>query len=363
MKNLKWIVSLVVLVALIQACKKVYPGQQIEDNKTSKIQAVEIEQLYPAKNPLPIEGSGMVTSQTQLNLSFKIGGIVDRVYFKEGQYVKKGQLMAKLKTTEIDAQVIKANQGVDKAKRDLERVKKLYEESAATLEQVQDLTTVLELAEADLEIAQFNQSYAKIIAPTSGRILLKTTEANELVNPGTPIYEIAADSKEAYVLSLGVADKDVIKLRLRDVAEVSLDAFPGMLIPAYVSEIAEQADPRTGVFNIELTLEQNSKLTLKNGFIGKVKIYPSKQAEYFPVPMEALVEGSEKKVHVFLPNESFDKAYKKVLQPGMIGDTFFTVTTDQLESGSWIITAGASYLNDGDSISVINKQTLSQTQK
>ena len=77
-----------------------------------------------------------------------------------------------MRTNEIDAQVLKAERALQKAKRDLERVQKMYADSAATLENVQDLTTLVQVSEADVDVAKFNQTYAKIISPVSGLSLI-----------------------------------------------------------------------------------------------------------------------------------------------------------------------------------------------
>lgn len=326
--------------------------QEVQEKE--KIQQVEVQTLTINEMPIPIEASGIVSSKMEVNLSFKVGGIIDRLYAEEGQTVRKGQTLAILKTTEIDAQVLKANQGVEKAKRDVERIEKLYADTAATLENVQDLKTLLELAEADLEIATFNQEYAKIKAPSSGRILRKFTEANELINPGTPVFRLGATGAKGFVIKVGVADKDIIRLRLKDKAELRFDAYPDDVFEAYISEIAEAADPRTGVFEIELSITQQPGYILKNGFIGKLSIFPSSQKPYFKIDMDALVEGNKNKASIYVPNNNDTNARKVVVRPEYIGDDFFTISADKLENIERVITKGAAYLSETTTIKVID---------
>ena len=127
---------------------------------------------------------------------------------------------------------MKAKQAVQKAERDMVRIQKMYADTVATLEQVEDLTTRYKVAKSDLAIAEFNQQYAKIIAPVSGRVIKRFAEKNELINPGNPIFQIASNNGKGFVLNIGVADKDVIKLKMGDRAEVIFDAFPDRIIPA-----------------------------------------------------------------------------------------------------------------------------------
>jgi multidrug efflux pump subunit AcrA (membrane-fusion protein) len=75
-----------------------------------------------------ITGSGMLSSKSELKLAFKSGGLIKRMYVKEGQYVKKGQLLAELDMSEIDAGVNQVKLGLAKAERDLVKAKKLVED-------------------------------------------------------------------------------------------------------------------------------------------------------------------------------------------------------------------------------------------
>ena len=129
------------------------------------------------------------------------------------------------------------------------------------------------------------------------------------------------------------------------------DAHPTTIFKATVSKIAEAADPRTGVFPIELSiLSQKGKL-LKNGFIGKIKLFPSKQDSYVKIPMNALVEGYQKKVNIYTVKEGV--AIKKSVEPIYIGNDFFTITENQLGGIEQVVTDGAAYLKEGLEVNVV----------
>lgn len=358
-----FVIILATVVLFTTACKQNYNNQAVEQQTDSAVQKVRVSRLTVQHEPIAIEASGIVSSRTEYMLSFKVGGIIDRMDVQEGQSVRKGQQLARLKTTEIDAQVLKAQQAVDKARRDVERIEQLYADTAATLEQVQDLKTALELAEADLKIARFNQNYAVIKAPTTGRILRKFTETNELVNAGTPVFRMGQSGNKGFVIKVGVADVDVIRLQLNDTAVVHFDAYPDTPFDAFVSEIAEAADPRTGVFEIELTLMNKTGYILKNGFIGKLKIYPSRQQPYFKIGMDALVEGSRNKASIYVPSNNNTIARKISIRPEYIGDDYFTIAARQLPDESLVISEGAPYLSEGAKIEVTNLEAIPDTGK
>lgn len=352
--------SSVILVSstlLINACKQDYNGAVITTEESPRATPVRLHELQPMSQPIPIEAGGRLTSKQEIDLSFKVGGFIDQLKFDEGQRVRKGQLMAEVNPTEINAQVLKAEQQVQKLQRDLDRIEKLYADTAATLEQVQDLTTALEVAEADLKIAAYNQNYAKIYAPVSGRILQRFAERNELITPGQPIFQIASDGRNAFIMNIGIADRDVVRLRLGDPAEIRLDAYPGQTFAARITEIAASANPLTGTFDIELTIDPAGN-PLKNGFIGKVKIFPSQQAAYYRIPMDALVEGYREKAKVFLTDSTQTVVASKTVRPEYVGADFFTVREDELPTGAFVVTDGAAYLQEQSEIEVIGTPEL-----
>ncbi|MGI9544769.1 MAG: efflux RND transporter periplasmic adaptor subunit, partial [Cyclobacteriaceae bacterium] len=265
----------------------------------------------------------------------------------------QGQLLGTLNLAEINAQVTQSKQAVDKAQRDLRRAQNLYEDTVVTLEQVENSQTAFEVARAGLRIARFNQNYARIVAPASGKILKRFVENHELVNPGSPILALAGTGENAFVLRIGVADRDIVKLQANDSAMVRFDAYPGEVFSAVVTELAEAADPLTGTFEVELTVLENKRI-LKNGFIGKVTLFPSRQQPYYRIAVNALVEGDQQWAKVFVPDSSSQTARPLLVRPDHIGEQYFTVLASEWDDKPQVITEGSAYLKAGAPYIVTN---------
>lgn len=338
------------LPLLLTACKTDYPGQESTAAPTDAPIPVKVVSIQPENTPIPIEAGGTIGAKEEARLSFKIGGIVARMNAKEGQYVRRGQVLASLKTTEIDAQVNQAREAVTKLERDLERTKILLAEKAATQEMVDNLTTALDVAKADFEIAGFNQTYARITSPVSGRVAKRFAERGELVGPGTPVLLVIGEGKNSYALRVGVADRDVLLLARGDRAEVRLDAYDGAVVPATVTKIAAAADPRTGTFEVELTLDPRGK-TLRNGFIGRASIFPSKTPAHYRLPMEALVEGEGKNVTIYYPGADGTATPQNIRFSRLLDDAF-VVPAAELEGITEVVTKGAAYLTEGAKLAI-----------
>ena len=98
-----------------------------------------------------IRTNGVLANKDEFRLSFKVGGVIKRIAVREGERVRKGQRLAEIEQTEINAQVEQARQAHEKAQRDVERGERLYADKVISLEQLQDLRTQTRVTEAALE--------------------------------------------------------------------------------------------------------------------------------------------------------------------------------------------------------------------
>ena len=344
----------ILFLFLLSGCKVDYTDPDAENTNQLTRNYVQIAEVTEQNDPIPIYAIGRLGSDQEVKLSFKIGGIISGMKANEGDYVQAGKLLATIRTNEIDAEVLKAQRAVQKVERDLERIEKMYADSAATLENVQDLTTLLQVSKADLEIAEFNQKYARIISPVSGRVIRRLAEPNELIAPGQPIFLLASSSGKTHVMKVALSDRDINRINFKSKAKVFFDAFPETTFDAQVSSIAENSDPLTGTFEVELAVN-SGKQRLRNGFIGRVEITPDAPGTYLEIPIDAIVEGDQKNLSVFIPTSSDTIAKLFIVQPFHISSSSVFVKKPTTGNLSRVITSGAPYLIDGDRIYIRSK--------
>lgn len=132
-------------------------------------------------------------------------------------------------------------------------------------QQLRSLREARRAAAAQLAEAQANIEERKIYAPVDGTILSRTVEVGDVVNPGSPMF-VMVDLNRLY-LKVYVPEPEIPKLKLGDLAEVRVDAFPGRTFPARISKIYDEAEftPKNVetkeervklVFGVELTFVQ-----------------------------------------------------------------------------------------------------------
>lgn len=354
MKTLHLFVSLALTVTL-WACGSKAERNPNNDKADEAVVPVKLTPVQTVVRAEPVVASGLVSSAREARLSFKIGGIINQLFVEEGQTVRKGQLLATLDLTEINAQVSQAQLANEKAERDLNRVKSMYADTAATLEQLQNATTGTNVAKQNLTIAQFNRSYAQIRSTVDGTVTRKMANAGEMTSPGATIYQISSNRPNDWVVRVGVSDKDWARLRLGNRASVALDAYPDQTFNGTITELAQAADPVNKLYEVEVRINPGAA-KLAPGLFAKVTLVPAQSRSYAVVPIEAIVEGNGKEGFVFVladdkQNGGSLHVRKLPVQIGFL-DNDKVLLTNGLSDSQKVITAGSAYLTEESSVVV-----------
>jgi RND family efflux transporter MFP subunit len=302
-----------------------------------------------------IELVGTVASDEEAKPSFKTGGIVATLHVKEGDRVRRGQTIGRLNLTEIDAQVAQAELGLEKARRDRQRVENLYRDSVATREQYQNTQTALELAERQLEIARFNRTYSVATAPISGTVVRRLVNPGEVVGPGQPLVLIQGTGAGDWVVRASLTDEQWARVEVGDPAEIRFDAYPDWILEGKLSDLGTIANPTGGTFPAEFTLSGNNR-RLAAGLVARVRLaLPfGGNTESVRIPLPALAEADGQSARVFVPGPD-DRVAERIITLGRIEDGWVEVT-DGLRPGEVVVTTGAPWLRAGDRIAVSSRR-------
>ena len=335
--------NLLLLILIMVSCK---PERNENTENIKRVKAVKAEEVSYQKK---IQASGTLKYDDELRLSFKTGGIVQNIYYNEGKKVKKGNVLATLELDEVNAKVNQAELSYNKAKRDYERIQSLYQDSVATLEQLQNAQTQLKAIESELSVARFNLRYSKIVAPATGIILRKLVSENELVGSGHPVL-IFGSEEVAKVIQVNLTDKEIINVQLEDSASIRFDPFPGREFKGEISEIAGTADPYTNTYQVEITIKDPLD-QLKSGFIGRALIFSALKENMIKIPLNAMRNASMDKVEIFVVENN--KARLRTLSIDYINDDDLLIRNG-LIPGEYVVTEGVDYIRNGENVQVVN---------
>jgi membrane fusion protein, multidrug efflux system len=297
-----------------------------------------------------IAAPGTLSTETELKLSFKTGGVIANFPVSEGRILRKGDLIASLNLSEINSIVRQYELALDKATRDLNRVSNLYADSVTTLETLQNARTARDMAQSMLNSALFNRDMSVIIAPSDGKVLKKISEEGEIIAAGHPTV-LFAPSDGGWVISSSVSDKNIIKIKTGDSTIIWLDAFPGTTFVGRVYETGSLADHFTGTYLVKIAIT-DADTRFRTGMTGRINIVPSEYEQHITIPLGVLTDTGDESAYIFMVDGD---TYRKVrIGTGeIIRDRI--VVRHGLSAGDVFITEGMSYLTPGCIISIINR--------
>ena len=333
---------------ILAACGPATP----EEAPANEYRLVKTETVQTGPAASLIEGPGIGAFRDETRLSFKVGGVIERINVREGETVKKNQLLAALNKQDVNAALSQASAGFDKAQRDLTRGRTLQKQEVIPKVQLDNLETAAQAARAQLSQAQFASQTAEIQAPANSVVLKRFSQVGEVVSPGQPILLLGSKAS-GFVMKVSLIDKQAVHMQLGKNAEVEFDALPATKWPAKVIELSQAADPATGTYGVLLALDTDShkEVNLLSGMQGRARIEPmnfSGTRSY--VPIEAVVEGDNKAAWIYTL-QADNTVKRQAVQVAFIsGDRLALL--DALPEGTQVVSTGAAYLQDGETVKV-----------
>jgi HlyD family secretion protein len=239
------VVAVIVVVNIFKSGEKVYT---VQAEKVKKDDIISI-----------VTANGQITPKTDVKISAYVPAKIVKLPVKEGDLVKKGQLLVQLDETEYKAAANQAKAQLSSAEANLEqaqlvyqRQKELFEKKLSSKEQYDAAFTQLHLAQAqraqsvaNLEQAEYDLSKTTITSPMDGMVTALNAKLGEIVmigtmnNPGTVIMTIS-DMSEAQA-EVEVDETDVASVKVDQEAKIEIDAFPDTLFKGKVTEIGHTA--------------------------------------------------------------------------------------------------------------------------
>lgn len=342
------ILFLITGIVFLNGCgrKKVAEESQIaRPVKTIVIQgAGGLTRTYPGK----------VQGTQRVNLSFRVSGPLIELPIKEGDTVKKAQLLARIDPRDFDVMREKARAEYEKAEADFKRYLALYEDDAVPLADLDLYRANRDVAKAQLDKASdaLNDTYLK--APFDGIIGEKFVENYEYVRAKQDILSMNDVSKVEIVVDMpeGViaSAKEGIDMKL----EVSFDAAPGREFPVKVKEVSTQADPETQTYKVTVIMPQPEGVNILPGMTASLRTHISPEdlkevsgKEMMTIPATAVFPDDAGKSFVWVVDPKDLTVHKREVKVGAITGTAGIQIMGGLSAGERIVVSGVNQLHEG----------------
>lgn len=374
----KWLIPALAATAITVTvlCIVLKPKSQETILPTVATEPVTTEDVY-------IYGDyvGRIRAQQFVEIRARVEGYLEKMLFEEGTYVKKGQTLFiidpqlyKAQANRAKAQLNKARAQALKAKRDLDRIRPLYEQNAASLLDLDNATAVYESAvadvavyEADLTQAEMTLSYTAVKSPISGYISERNADIGTLVGPGGKSLLATIVKSDTVRVDFSMTALDYLRSKDRNVnighrdttrkwdPYITITLADGSQYPyrGLVDFADPQVDPQTGTFSVRAEMP-NPGQTLLPGQFTQVRLLLDVHENAVVVPSKALIiEKGGAYIFVVRQDNIVEKRLV-VTGPEISGNR--TVVERGLVSGERIVTEGYHKLTHGMEVEPVEVQ-------
>ena len=300
-----------------------------------------------------LELQGNVATKQNMVLFPETPGLLNHVYVKEGQWVKKGQTLASVDDGGLNQQVAQLEIQASLAKTTYERQQRLWEQKIGS--ELQFLQSRASYEAQEKAILQLKNQMAKtsIRAPFSGTIDEIITEQGTVVAPGqTPILRIV--SLGSMYIEADVPERYIASIKKGTDVSVVIPVL-GETITSKIKQLGNFIDPVSRSFKIEVPVSNKQK-SIKPNMTSKLKLNDYTNEKALLIPQSMLSEDSQGQQYVYViaaPNANGEAIAKRVfVETGLQQEDLIEVSKG-IASGDALIQEGARSVKDGQTVKIL----------
>ncbi len=303
------------------------------------------------------EFPAVVDAIKKADISFRVNGQINKILVKEGDDVKKGQVLAELDPTDFKIKLKDRQASYDTAKANYDRAVSLVKKGAISKVDHDNIRAQYHTAKANLETAKQDLLYTKLKANFDGVIAKRHVENFEEVIFSQTIYSL--EDVSALKIKIDVPENLMILINRTQDGKRNLravfDNISNQEFPLSFLETATKADPNTKTFKVTLRMDSPEKYNVLPGMTATV--YAEMFSEEtnsdiaFALPVSAVISDNEKQATVWVVDEKTMTVNPVQVTPGlMIGDT---MQVTGLNPGARVVIAGAPFLRNDMKVTLL----------
>ncbi len=302
---------------------------------------------------------GKIRAAEKVDLAFQVSGQLTKLNVRNGQEVKKGEILAQLDNRDFVSNLKAAKAEFNRAQAQFERMAELVERQLVSRSEYDQKKASRDVAESDVERTQKALNDTSLRAPFAGVIANRHVENFQDVTAKQAIISLQDPSDLEVVINIpenSILRATADRSQINPVA--SFDALPDKQFTLNLKEFATQADPNTQTFELVFIMDSPEGLTVLPGMsVSVTASVPDRNATSTvkTVPATALFADREggNSQYVWIINEADMSISRRAVQVGSLRGQNVEVI-EGVSSGERIVTAGVHYLEEGQKVSLLN---------
>ncbi|MGA0232206.1 MAG: efflux RND transporter periplasmic adaptor subunit [Saprospiraceae bacterium] len=310
---------------------------------------VEVLEINPKDFTRFVEVQGRVEADDFVNVSSEIGGRITSLLVEEGDYVRKGQLLATTDLETVEKQIAEIETQLELANTVYERQKRLWDQNIGSEIQYLEAKTRMEGLEKSLETLESQISKKNIYAPIGGYVDREFLQEGETASPGMPIIQIlntaeikvTADIQENFLSAIEKGDSVTVR-------------FPALnlSIDETVTQLGRTIDLNNRTFEIQIKTSSRSG-QLKPNLLAVIRFKDFQAEDIISVPLDAIHEEVNGNKFVYIVNEESGRftAKKSYVELGE-SNVNEVIIASGVRNGDRLITKGSKGISQGELVRI-----------
>ncbi|MEG0341356.1 MAG: efflux RND transporter periplasmic adaptor subunit [Acinetobacter sp.] len=372
-RKLKYIIGFLLLVLLVVGgiyWKKTSNKPKEEYSQWSKPVPVRIVPVHRNNLDVEIKAIGTVVPVHTVNVQSQVSGLLQQVYFKEGQWVKKGQILAQIDPAPFEVALAQAEgtrqqnlAQLNNAETELARYQLLFKQDSIAKQQVEQQQALVNQLKgqtqsnrAQVDAAKLQLSYTKIYSPIEGRVGFKQKDAGNLIQANESTGLVTITQVHPVYVQFAVAENHLTALRetLKSGHQVQVSAWDKaeqkQLAVGHVQALDNQIDVTTGTLKLKAVFDNRNDSLFPNQFVN-VRLSSQTIQNAVTIPIDAVQHGA-KGTYVYIINKD-NKAEVKMLKLGLSTNGKIEVL-EGLDGTEKVVLEGIDRLSEGKEVQIIS---------
>lgn len=343
-KMIKSALTLFAVVVVAAGCK--------ERPQTSSEMLVDIVEVEGHTNVRHTEYPGQTEAKDNADLSFKVSGIIRKVYVKEGDHVTQGQILVRLDSRDYETQLAATESEYRQVKAECERVMAMHAEKAVSDNNYDKARSGLERITAKLKNHRDQVEDCVIRAPYSGYVSHVYRSDNEAAGPGIPVVGLFTSSGVEVVIY--VPETEYARRGQKTTFQATFSALPGRVFPLRLTSVSQQANANQ-LFQMRLSLTSDvHEVTPGMSVMVSIDHETAPGDSKTQIPIGALCNEKEQ-TYVFVFDNVKSSVHKTPVEVEALLNDGHAVIAQGIAAGQQVVASGVGKLTDGQQVKPLVK--------
>lgn len=278
------VAALSLWILLVSGCGRGAGGggggrpEPVIEVSVSQPQVTLVEDLVPAV--------GSIEPEERVVLQPEVPGLIESIHFEEGQRVRKGEVLFRLRARKEEAQLAQARAEKSLAQANLDRARTLAGTKAISQQELDLMESTLAAREATLDLESRRLEDTVVSAPFDGVLGQRQVSVGQHVQAGTPLATLVEDARVKVLFRL--PERLLSSLKVGQTGRISVSSFPGRTFDGILDLIDPEVEPTGRTIQARLRLP-NPEGLLRPGMFARVELVTGQRPQALVVPESAIV--------------------------------------------------------------------------